>query len=216
MSKDKQALSDVRRKVAEVMKKEGDKLVFGWRGDAHQTRKEGDEWEDRAGKKWVVKNGITQTVTKLDDAKTPFWCPKCTKPLNHRLDLKFWRLRGHCMDCNVKFETELRRQGKWEEFERKTMLRNYIAQLKDSIAELQFVHETITKPEFINADDTNILMVEKWDVDIDKVKSDIMTDLEKLQAHLKETIEQHGTGEDDEQQVDAVTATDAEQTANVS
>jgi hypothetical protein len=43
-----------------------------------------------------------------------------------------------------------------------------------------------------------------------------MIDLEKLQAHLKETIEQHGTGEDDEQQVDTVTATDTEQTATAS
>lgn len=205
MSSNQDALNNVRRKVAEVMKKEGDKLVFGWRGEAEPTRKEGDVWEDSSGKKWTVKNGVRQNVTKLDAAKTPFWCPKCTKPLNHRLDLKFWRIRGYCMDCVAKEETEIRRQGKWDEYERKIMLRNYIAEVTDKIAELQEYHDTFSKPEFINADDTKILMMETWDVDEEKVKADIMKDIETLKGYLKETIEKYGTGEDDEQSVEEVT-----------
>lgn len=205
MSNNQDAINDVRRKVAEKLKKDGDKLIFGWRGEAEPTRNEGDVWEDSSGKKWTMKNGVRQNVTKLDAAKTPFWCPKCTKPLNHRLDLKFWRIRGHCMDCNVKFESELRRQGKWEEYERKVMLRNYIAAVTDKIAELQDMHDTFSKPEFINADDTRILMMETWDVDEEKVKADIMKDIETLKGYLKETIEKYGTGEDDEQSVEEVT-----------
>jgi len=112
MFKNQDALNDVRRKVGEVMNREGKKLVFGWRGEPEPTRKEGDVWEDVDGKKWTVKNGIRQSVTKLDDAKTPWWCPKCSKPMNHRFDVKFWSMRGHCYDCNIKFETELRRKGK--------------------------------------------------------------------------------------------------------
>jgi hypothetical protein len=196
MSTNQEALNNVRRKVSEVMKKEGDKLVFGWRGEPEPTRKEGDVWEDVNGKQWTIKNGIRQTVTKLDDAKTPWWCPKCEKPMNHRFDIKFWRLRGHCMDCNVKMETEIRKQGKWEEYERNLMLRNYIAEIKDRIAELQNYHDTVSKPEFINADETRILMIEKWDVDIDRVKSDIRKDIEKLQEYLQETISTYGTGEE--------------------
>ena len=204
MSKNQDALNDVRRKVAEKLKKDGDKLVFGWRGEAEPTRNEGDVWEDSSGKKWTMKNGVRQNVTKLDAAKTPFWCPKCTKPMNHKLDIKFWRIRGHCMDCNVKFESELRRQGKWEEYERKIMLRNYIAAVTDKIAELQDIHDTFSKPEFINADDTRILMMETWDVDEQKVKADIQKDIETLKGYLKETIEKYGTGEDDEQSVEEV------------
>lgn len=204
MSKNQDALNDVRRKVAEKLKKDGDKLVFGWRGEVEPTRNEGDVWEDSSGKKWTMKNGVRQNVTKLDAAKTPFWCPKCTKPMNHKLDIKFWRIRGHCMDCNVKFESELRRQGKWEEYERKIMLRNYIAAVTDKIAELQDIHDTFSKPEFINADDTRILMMETWDVDEQKVKADIQKDIETLKGYLKETIEKYGTGEDDEQSVEEV------------
>ena len=200
MFKNEEALGDVRRKVAEKMNKDASKLVFGWRGEPEPTRKEGDVWEDINGKKWTVKNGIRQSVTKLDDAKTPFWCPKCSKPLNHKFDVKFWRLRGHCMDCNVKFETELRRQGKWEEYERKILLRNYIASLKDKIQEFQHYYDNLSKPEFLIMDEheKKVLMFEKWDVDINTVKKDLEDEIEDLKKHLEETIEKYGTGEENE------------------
>jgi hypothetical protein len=204
MADNEKALHDVRRKIAEKLDKDDKKLVFGWNGQSEPTRVEGDVWEDVNGKQWTIKNGIRQTITKLDTAKTPYWCPKCSKPMNHKLDIKFWRIRGHCMDCNVKLETELRRQGKWEEFERKTMLRNYIAEVKDKIAELQHYHDTVSNPEVINADDTNILMMERWEVDIDKVKTDLMRDIEKLKGYLHDAIEKYGTGEDDDQSVQGV------------
>ena len=200
MFKNQDALNDVRRKVAEKLKQDDQRLVFGWRGEAEPTRKEGDVWEDVHGKRWTIKNGIRQTVTKLDDAKTPFWCPKCSKPLNHRFDVKFWRIRGHCMDCNIKFESELRRQGKWEEYERKVVLRNYIAEVKDKISELQSYYNEISKPEFLimNENEKTVLMMEKWDVNIDQIKADLLKDIELLNGYLKETIEQYGTGEEDE------------------
>lgn len=198
MFKNEEALNNVRRKVAEKLNKDGKRLVFGWRGEPEPDRKEGDVWTDVNGRKWTVKNGIRQSVTKLDDAKTPWWCPRCSKPLNHRFDIKFWRIRGHCMDCVIKDETELRREGKWKEYENKIMLRNYIASVQDKIAELQNYYDTVSKPEFIDADDTKILMVERWDVDLDKVKSDILKDIETLKGYLTETIAKYGTGEDDE------------------
>jgi ribosomal protein L37AE/L43A len=200
MFKNQDALNDVRRKVAEKLKQDDQRLVFGWRGEAEPTRKEGDVWEDVHGKRWTIKNGIRQTVTKLDDAKTPFWCPKCSKPLNHRFDVKFWRIRGHCMDCNIKLESELRRQGKWEEYERKVMLRNYIAEVNDKIAELQSYYNEVNKPEFLimNENEKTVLMMEKWDINIDKIKEDLMKDIETLKGYLNETIEKYGTGEEDE------------------
>lgn len=198
MSKNQDALNDVRRKVSEVMKKEGDKLVFGWRGEPEPTRKEGDVWEDVNGKQWTIKNGIRQTVTKLDAAKTPYWCPRCSKPMNHRFDVKFWRIRGYCMDCVIKDESEIRRQGKWEEYERKIMLGNYIASVQDKIDELQNYHDTVSKPEFLlmNEHEKTVLMMEKWDVNIDKLKEDLKRDIAQLQQYLDETIEKYGMGDE--------------------
>lgn len=210
MFKNTESLNNVRRKVAEVMKKEGNKLVFGWRGEPAPERKEGDVWEDVNGRKWTVKNGIKQTVTKLDDAKTPWWCPRCNKPLNHRFDVKFWRIRGHCMDCVIKDETEIRRQGKWEEYERNIMLRNYIAETTDKIAELQNYYDTVSKPEFLimNEHEKTVLMMEKWDINIDKLKEDIQKDIDFLTKSLQLTIEKYGTGEEDETKVEEVTGSD--------
>jgi len=210
MFKDEKALVDVRRKVAEKLNKDGSKLVFGWRGEAESAKKEGDEWYDVDGKKWTIKNGIRQSATKQDSAKTPWWCPKCTKPMNHRFDIKFWRIRGHCMDCNIKEEMKIRVQGEeaWRKYEQTVMLRNYIAEVTDKIAELQDYHDTITKPEFVNADETKILMIEKWDVDIEKVKADLKKDIDQLKEWLAETIEKYGTGEDDEPKVEEVTRSD--------
>ncbi len=207
---DEKSLYDVRKKLAEVTKREGEKLVFGWRGEPEPTRKEGDVWEDVNGRKWTIKNGIRQNVTKLDDAKTPFWCPKCSNPLNHRFDLKFWRIRGHCMECNVKLETELRRQGKWEEYERKIILRNYIAETKDKIAELQSYYNEVTKPEFLlmNEHEKTIQMMETWDVDVNKIKADIQKDIDYLTESLRLTIEQYGTGEDNEEEREILSGKD--------
>jgi hypothetical protein len=178
-----EAINNVRRKINEVMKKDEQKIVVGWRPDM-VDRKEGDVWEDVNGRSWTVKNGIRQSVTKLDSAKTPWFCPVCEKSMSHRFDMKFWRIRGKCMDCVIKDEMEIRKEGKWEEYEQSVMKANYIAELKDKIAQLQEYHDTVTAPEFIDADDTKILLVEKWNVNIDKIKEDLCKDIEILTKNL--------------------------------
>lgn len=197
---DHEAINNVRRKINEVLKRDEARIVVGWRPGAEPVREEGEVWEDNSGKKWTMKNGIKQTVTKLDDAKTPWWCPKCNKPLNHRLDIKFWRIRGYCLDCHIAHEAEIRKQGPeaWERYEKRLMLRNYIASLKDTIAELQTYYDNFSKPEYLIMDEheKKVLMLEKWDVDVEKVKSDLQEDIDHLKKHLEETIAEHGTGEE--------------------
>lgn len=177
------ALNDVRRKIKEVMKKTDDRIVVGWRPPS-EDRREGDVWEGPDGRMWTVKNGITQTVTKLDSAKTPLWCPECNKAMSHRLDDKFFAKKGKCMDCVIKHETEIRRQGKWKEYEESLMRANYISYLKDMIVELQHLYENVSAPEIVHADEIRILMIEKWNVDLDKVKQDIMSDIEHFKKEL--------------------------------
>lgn len=186
---DQTPINDVRRKINEVMKKTNERIVVGWRPGL-EDRKEGDVWEDANGKQWTVKNGITQSISKLDDAKIPWFCPKCEQAMNHKLDFKFWRIRGHCMDCNIKEETEIRRQGKWKEYEENIMKANYLASLKDKINELQDYYDTVSNPEVIHADDTNILMIEKWHVDTDQIKADLMKDITELKELLRKAEEE--------------------------
>jgi hypothetical protein len=82
--------------------------------------KEGDVWEEN-GKTWTIKDGIRQNVTKLDKAKEivllPLFCPKCNNVMNHPYDKQFYSIQKHCFNCQVEFETELKRLGQWEQYQ---------------------------------------------------------------------------------------------------
>lgn len=194
---DEQALRDVRKKIGEVMNREDKKLTFGWTPQQVE-RKEGEEWVDVDGKKWTRKNGIVQSVTKLDGFKTPWWCPRCETPLNGH-HLKAYKKVGYCHDCMVKEEMELKQSGKWQETVVEKGRQNHMAAIRDRIQQLQDAHDFISQPEFIHADNEKILMVEKWDVDIDTVKQDLAEQIVKLKYHLslvesgmsEEEIKQH-------------------------
>jgi hypothetical protein len=183
---DANAINNVRRKINEVMKKTDERIVVGWRPEHRQERKDGETWTDSEGKQWEKKNGTIRKINKLDGARTPLFCPKCTRVMNHRLDTKFWRIRGHCFDCNVEEETKIRKQGPdaWRKYEENIMKRNFYADLKEFIVELYDLHRTITSPENILADGEKILMIEKWNVDIEKVKADIMEEIVKHEGYL--------------------------------
>jgi hypothetical protein len=184
------AVNDVRRKINEVMKKTDERIVVGWRPELSEKRSEGDVWTDLDGKQWTIKNGIKQTVTKLDTAKTPWFCPQCQKAMNGKLDDRTYNARGKCFDCAIKEETKMRYEGTWEEYARKQLQKNYIARVKDQIAELQHYHDTVSSPEFVHADNEKILMIEKWNVDVDKIKEDLRNDIMELTNHLTELTEQ--------------------------
>jgi hypothetical protein len=127
-------LDELRTSVTTKMDKWANKVVVGQYNPTPVERKEGDTWEAN-GKQWVRKNGVNQTNSPLQDARMPWHCPKCSKSMNHRFDRKFYNMRGHCYDCNINFEHELRVTGKWEEFERRTLRSRQKSVIKDTILE---------------------------------------------------------------------------------
>jgi len=184
-----EAINNARRKINEALKREDEKIVVGWRPGVDEKREEGDRWTDSTGTEWEMKNGFKQKVTKLQDAKTPWFCPVCEKAMSHKLDTKFWRLRGKCFDCVIEDETEMVMNGTWNEFQKQTMRKNYIAALRDVIKELEHGYEHISSPEFVYADDVKILMIEKWHVDIDQVKKEMLEEINRLKELLAEAEE---------------------------
>jgi hypothetical protein len=111
---------DIARLRNLVTKKYGDKtgVQIGYT-KAVQHHEEGDTWEEN-GKKWTIKNGIKQNITKLDKAKkaylTPLFCPSCNNLMKKRFDKEYFNIHKKCFDCVIEFETELRRIGAWEEY----------------------------------------------------------------------------------------------------
>jgi len=111
------------------------KIQIGY-GKSHGERKEGDVWEEK-GKTWTIKNGITQTVTKLDDVRKsilmPLVCPKCNeKVMKGQLDKLFWKLYGECSKCRLSIETKLKASGKWKQYELETISANAMDMLKQA------------------------------------------------------------------------------------
>ena len=80
---------------------------------------EGDIWEED-GRKWTIKNGIKQNITKLDKfkkmGKIPLFCPECGTLMKKHLDKKVFPAYQKCFDCVVDYEAQLQKEGKLEEF----------------------------------------------------------------------------------------------------
>lgn len=110
---------------------------------SQEDHEEGDEWEEN-GKTWTIKNGIKMTITKLDLVKsalqTPLTCPECKRAMNKgRLDKHMYGIHKKCSDCVISHETELKRTGKFEEYQKSILSRGveyHIREMEDALLEL--------------------------------------------------------------------------------
>jgi len=114
---------DVQRLRNLLTKKYGDKTTVGIGYTKQQEfHKEGDIWEED-DRKWTIKNGIKQNITKMDEAKKvhlmPLFCPSCNQIMKTHRDKNYYTIHRKCLNCVVDFETELRRIGAWEEYQSK-------------------------------------------------------------------------------------------------
>jgi len=140
-------IEELRNRVASKMDKWANRLVVSQYVPQKIVRKDGETWRDHNGKGWVMKNGVPQSISTLQDARMPFWCPECSKPMNHRFDRKFYYLRGWCFDCNIEWEGKMRIEGKWEEFEKRALRENEKSFLKDKIDEVLSYIRDFTEPQ---------------------------------------------------------------------
>lgn len=104
---------------------------------------EGDIWEEN-GRKWTVKNGLRQTVTRFDEIKRlivmPLVCPECKKPMVNKVwDKQMYSVHKKCFNCVIEYETELKRLGKFEEYEkdiRNQGIKTHIKEMENILLEL--------------------------------------------------------------------------------
>jgi len=112
-------------------------LITGRVGDSSEIQigykkkiieyKEGDVWTENK-KTWTIKNGIKQTISKLDTIKKevfmPLCCPKCGKIMKGQLDKPNYRIHKKCHDCVVKFEHKLKIRGEYDDYIKKLKAKN--------------------------------------------------------------------------------------------
>ena len=153
---------------------------------AYIDRKEGDVWEED-GKKWILKNGIKQTVTRFDSLKKainlPIACPNCSKGMKTTtLNKKMWPIHKMCFDCVITMETELKRTGGYEEYVRNITnrgVKTYIKDLEDALLDMA----SESNESFV----TEAGDIEKWGgngLDNKKLTEDLQEYIEKLKDHV--------------------------------
>lgn len=110
---------DVQRMRNLITGNSGDKthVQSGWEKYS-KDRKEGDIWEE-LGKTWTIKNGIKQTITKLDSIKKlailPLLCPNCKQPMRvDEFNKSAYSAKGMCLNCVVKEEDNLKINSDYE------------------------------------------------------------------------------------------------------
>lgn len=141
---------DVQRMRNLITGNAGDRtqIQTGWEKNK-QDRKEGDIWEEN-GKQWTIRNGIKQTVTKLDSIKRlvvmPLTCPNCGNAMSLTdINKKMWSIHKKCFDCVIKMESEMKRLGKWGEYTANMMKLNRNAEIEDLESALDYwVQDTDT------------------------------------------------------------------------
>lgn len=95
---------------------------------------EGDVWDEN-GKTWTIKNGIKQTISKLDYIRKymmmPLLCPQCGCRMKKRLDKKFWSLKRKCFDCTIEEDTQRMIDGTFNQYEKEYISKNIKSWLHD-------------------------------------------------------------------------------------
>ena len=184
----KKEFANVQKQIRTQMNKYADKIIVGqYTGEKEPKRNEGDFWKDRDGKQWTVKGGIKQSISPLQDAKTPWWCPDCGKSMT-KLDVNTFRATSQCYDCVAKAESKLKMGGLWDEHKEKKILESQIDWLKDRIVELTHYHDTLSNPEIHHFDDDTgvILKIDKYSMPLDTVKKDLRDEVVGMNKSLKE------------------------------
>jgi|TARA_B100000287_G_scaffold113918_1_gene106055 ribosomal protein L37AE/L43A len=127
----------------------------------------------------------------MKEARMPWFCPSCKKTMKKRLDDKFWRLMGHCFDCQVEMENKLRVRGEYEEWEKNKILENKKAYLKDLKQSIDDFEKTGGKAEFFNEVGVDRKGVEKeeWSMgqeNFDKLVEEAREYIDKLETELED------------------------------
>ena len=142
-----------------------------------EFHKEGDIWEEN-GRKWTIKDGIKQNITKLDKFKkaaVPLFCPSCNNIMNKQLDPHYFKAYGACLDCIKVKETKLKTSGQWSDHRDNV----HNKQIDKTIEEYtQFIE--MKMEETNNSFITEAGEIEKWKGGIDK---------DKAKKYLEEGIE---------------------------
>ena len=151
-------------------------------------RKEGDIWTENK-KTWTIKNGIKQTISKLNSIRKeifiPLCCPKCSKVMKHHLDKSNYKIHKTCHSCVVKFEHKLRFNGKYKDYIKKLKAKNNLTNLNEIESYLLDAINT-SNSSFVSEDG----VIERWKggINKEKIKNEITQAAKNRRQILKDQL----------------------------
>ena len=94
-----------------------ERVSIGYEGKTTNQRKEGEEWTDARGRSWTIKDGKRKQITKVPprgfDKCNGWEGSDCRKLILKTIDQDTYNRMGRCRICQVEFEADLHRKGKW-------------------------------------------------------------------------------------------------------
>lgn len=175
--------SDIQRLRNLVSGKLGDATKIQSGFEVSDVRSEGDVWTDKSGT-WTIKDGIKQSVTKMDSIKNsvhlPLFCPQCKSKMTPRIDRGYYNQHKMCLSCVVKMEDKIKLAGGWEQYEN-SIHNDHINKLIQEYTNW-YEEEKRSKDTII----TEQGKIEEWRGDLtNKLDEEFATGLEFLKSQLR-------------------------------
>ena len=172
------------------------------RNERHEV---GDTWEETDSSTGITyiyeqRDGFRVKKTKASDALQSIReeiraFPNCRKETctcigTHQLDQKMRKIHGMCFDCTIEMEHELKKEGKFEEYEQSKIRENKLAWLAAAERDVAMLKQVYTEASnFVTNSEgqqeawTARMTAEEFDETIqkqfDKFKQDFLNNLDK-------------------------------------
>jgi len=152
---------------------------------------EGDKWYDDDGDVWEMGAGGPIKVSMFDEFRTPMFCPECKKVMSGKFDVKFWRMRGKCMDCVQREETKMKVEGTYELYEKRVMLENkksWLRDIKDGLSEFE-EEMTGNVEQVVNSSGDTVEFEGLPKEDVDEMMKNAREFIQDFESHVEELEE---------------------------
>jgi len=179
-----------------------DAEIVAKRNERHEV---GDTWEETDSSTGITyiyeqRDGFRVKKTKASDALQSIReeiraFPNCRKETctcigTHQLDQKMRKIHGMCFDCTIEMEHELKKEGKFEEYEQSKIRENKLAWLAAAERDVAMLKQVYTEASnFVTNSEgqqeawTARMTAEEFDETIqkqfDKFKQDFLNNLDK-------------------------------------
>lgn len=184
--------------IKQVVDGEQPFIQVGYTGkEGNPAHKEGDNWEDAKGIKWIMKNGAQIRVNSQADLIREFVKKKCSNcgfnvsNWGNKLDDKIYAKTGLCLDCFQAKELEMKIEGTYDKFVETTILKNKISVAKEFKKNMEesiiFLKTDDSKIEMVHADGSMTAFIGSQN---ERLLKEVEADLKKVNKLLEELTTQ--------------------------